>query len=216
IMLELFADQWVISYTFPLAPTAEFVFSEIEVTNKDTGEVSITVAVTNTGGQSGSVSVPLKINQTTEDEKTVTLDAGQSTTVEFIVTKNPGTYIAEINGESSEFTVDGSESNLTGFEYIIIAVVGIGSVIVVVFIFIRKRGPNVQKVLKNHNQLNQEETEVIQFLAEKDGKAFEAEIREHFPQIPRTSLWRLVRRLEKLEIVEVKKIGLENQVILKK
>jgi uncharacterized membrane protein len=34
--------------------------------------------------------------------------------------------------------------------------------------------------------------------------------------MPRTTLWRLVRRLEGLEIVEVKKIGLENQVQLKK
>jgi len=61
-----------------------------------------------------------------------------------------------------------------------------------------------------------EDKAVLEFLAEKDGKAFEAEIREHFPEMPRTSLWRLIKRLEKLEIVEVKKIGLENQVILKK
>jgi uncharacterized membrane protein len=54
------------------------------------------------------------------------------------------------------------------------------------------------------------------FLAEKEGKAFEAEIRQRFPDMPRTSLWRLIRRLEGLEIVEVKKIGLENQVQLKK
>jgi uncharacterized membrane protein len=52
-------------------------------------------------------------------------------------------------------------------------------------------------------------------VAEKEGKAFEAEIRERFLDIPRTSLWRLVRRLEKLEIVQVKKIGLENRVELK-
>jgi uncharacterized membrane protein len=64
--------------------------------------------------------------------------------------------------------------------------------------------------------LKKEDREVIEFLAEKDGKAFEAEIRERFPDMPRTSLWRLVRRLERLEIVEIKKIGLENQVALKK
>ena len=57
---------------------------------------------------------------------------------------------------------------------------------------------------------------MLEFLAEKGGKAFEAEIRERFPEMPRTSLWRLIKRLEKLEVVEVKKIGLENQVILKK
>jgi len=35
--------------------------------------------------------------------------------------------------------------------------------------------------------------------------------------VPRTSLWRLIRRLEGLlELVEIKRIGLENEVHLKK
>ena len=80
----------------------------------------------------------------------------------------------------------------------------------------RKRGINVDKILKANPQLAKEDQDVIRFLAEKDGKAFEAELREKFPDMPRTSLWRLVRRLERLEIVEIKKIGLENQVELKK
>jgi len=44
----------------------------------------------------------------------------------------------------------------------------------------------------------------------------EAEIRERFPGLPRTTAWRLIRRLEKMEIVIVKKIGLQNQIELKK
>lgn len=80
----------------------------------------------------------------------------------------------------------------------------------------RKRRPSIKKVLNANPNLMQEDKAVLEFLAEKDGQAFEAEIRERFPDMPRTSLWRLIKRLEKLEIVEVKKIGLENQVILKK
>jgi uncharacterized membrane protein len=64
--------------------------------------------------------------------------------------------------------------------------------------------------------LQSEDVAVIEFLAQQNGKAFEAEIRQKFPEMPRTTLWRLVKRLEGLEIVEVKKIGLENQVQLKK
>ena len=102
-------------------------------------------------------------------------------------------------------------------EYLIAAVVVVAAAFLSAFIiFRRKRGPNVEKILKSHPQLMQEDRDVIKFLAEKEGKAFEAEIRERFPDIPRTSLWRLVRRLERLEIVEVKKIGLENQVELKR
>jgi uncharacterized membrane protein len=80
----------------------------------------------------------------------------------------------------------------------------------------RKKRFNIKKALNENPQLMTEDREVLQFLAEKEGHAFEAEIRQRFPDMPRTSLWRLVKRLEKLELVEVRKVGLENQVILKK
>jgi len=102
-------------------------------------------------------------------------------------------------------------------EYLIAASVAVVAVFLsALILFRRRRGPNVGKILGAHPELKQEDREVIQFLAEKGGKAFEGEIRERFPDVPRTSLWRLVRRLERLEIVKVKKIGLENQVELKK
>jgi len=87
---------------------------------------------------------------------------------------------------------------------------------IAIFAFKQKRTINVKKILSRHSDLVKEDIAVIEFLAEKDGKAFEAEIRERFPDMPRTSLWRLVRRLEGLEVVEIKRIGLENQVQLKK
>jgi uncharacterized membrane protein len=99
------------------------------------------------------------------------------------------------------------------------AAIGIGVVAAAVLgaIFLmRRKKPNVNKIVKTNPQLMPEDKEVLDFLAEKGGKAFEAEIRVRFPNKPRTSLWRLVRRLERLEIVEVKRVGLENQVELKK
>ena len=100
-----------------------------------------------------------------------------------------------------------------------LAVGAVTAVAVIGFVLVfyrRKKSPNIGQILRVNPQLKSEDRAVIQFLAEKEGKAFEAEIREKFPDMPRTSLWRLVRRLERLEIVEVKKIGLENQVALKK
>ena len=116
---------------------------------------------------------------------------------------------------------DGTEDNgypwTIPLEYLIAAIVAVTAVVLSVLLIVRRRrGPNVEKTMKAYPQLKTEDKEVIEFLAEKGGKAFEAEIRERFPDMPRTSLWRLVRRLERLEIVEVKKIGLENQVQLKK
>jgi uncharacterized membrane protein len=101
-------------------------------------------------------------------------------------------------------------------EYVIVIAAGLIAVVVALLVLKRKRKPNIKKALNANPQLMKEDRAVLEFLAEKEGKAFEAEIRERFPDIPRTSLWRLIKRLEKLEIVEVKKIGLENQVILKK
>ncbi|MFA5363871.1 MAG: CARDB domain-containing protein [Candidatus Bathyarchaeia archaeon] len=219
ITLTLFPDQWEISYTLPITAPTDFQLTDIQITKNDQGEVTVTVKVTNTGTQKGNYDVPLTINDVTEQTKTVTLDAGGSTTVEFKVTKeDPGTYSVEIDGQTSDFTVDGTpfdDSNHFPVEYIVVVVVAIAAVVALLF-FRKKKGPNPENVIKSHEQLNDEEKEVIQFLAEKGGKAFEAEIRDRFPQIPRTSLWRLVRRLEKLDIVAIQKIGLENQVELKK
>jgi uncharacterized membrane protein len=103
------------------------------------------------------------------------------------------------------------------FEYIVaIGIVLAVVLLVVVLVAKRKRRFNLKKAFNENPHLMKDDREVIQFLAEKGGAAFEAEIRAKFPDMPRTSLWRLVKRLEKLEIVEVKKIGLENQVVLKK
>jgi uncharacterized membrane protein len=102
-------------------------------------------------------------------------------------------------------------------EYLYIAIAATAAVALSAFVILwRRKKPSVEKLVKANPQLMKEDQDVLDYLVEKGGKAFEAEIRERFPDMPRTSLWRLVRRLERLEIVEVKKIGLENQVALKK
>lgn len=222
--LSLSASQWEISYVFPLVPAANFQISAFSVTPaevKPGEEVTVSFRITNVGGQTGSHTVFLLINQTVEDSETVTLDKEQSTTVEFKVNRQTlGTYVVEVDGLVHEFTVTTTPSNgapSDGFpiEYIVAALVAVVAVILAVFL-VKRRGYNVEKIFKENSQLNTEERDVIKFLAENDGKAFEAEIRERFPDIPRTSLWRLIRRLEKLDIAKLKKIGLENRVELKK
>ncbi|MCZ2809332.1 MAG: hypothetical protein O2V44_08260 [Candidatus Bathyarchaeota archaeon] len=225
ITLSLFPSQWEISYILPLVPPADFQISDLDVTPSEVEageEVTVSVRITNVGGQTGSYTVPLIINQTTEDTETVTLEKGDSTTTEFkIIKQTPGKYNVEIAGLIDEFTVkaassNGAPSNLIPVEYLVAAAVAVAAIFVAAFFLVRKRGPNVEKIFTAHPQLNKEEKDVIQFLADNERKAFESQIREQFPDIPRTSLWRLVRRLEKLEIVKVEKIGLENQVELKK
>jgi len=132
----------------------------------------------------------------------------------------PGQW--EISYFLSLLPTDGTDYNgapnpTIPIDYLIAAIIAAAAAAISVILIVRRRrGPNVKKTVKAYPQLKKEDKEVIEFLAEKGGQAFEAEIRERYPDMPRTSLWRLVRRLERLEIVEVKKIGLENQVQLKK
>jgi uncharacterized membrane protein len=78
------------------------------------------------------------------------------------------------------------------------------AVLFIVIIFLRRRTGNVT--------LRYEEEEVLRFIKNRGGRALEAELREAFPDIPRTSMWRLVKRLERRGKVKVKKIGLQNVV----
>jgi len=118
---------------------------------------------------------------------------------------------------TDEIDGNGASNTTISIYYLIATTITLVAVVFsTIFIIRRRKGPNVKKTMKAHPHLKKEDKEVIEFLSEKGGQAFEAEIRERFPDMPRTSLWRLVRRLERLEIVEVKKIGLENQVQLKK
>ncbi|GAI11022.1 unnamed protein product, partial [marine sediment metagenome] len=68
--------------------------------------VTITVSVANTGGESGSYTLVLKIDGVKEAEERVTIAAGESQDVSFSVTRDePGTYSVSVDGLSGGFTV---------------------------------------------------------------------------------------------------------------
>jgi uncharacterized membrane protein len=74
---------------------------------------------------------------------------------------------------------------------------------------------DVDKLLEKEKHLRPEEVKVIRFLAEKNGTAFEAEIYEKL-NLPRTSTWRLLKRLEKMAIVDIRKSRRQNIVSIRK
>lgn len=126
-------------------------------------------------------------------------------------------YIIPLQQEDNDDQDDGSSNTAIPLEFLIIGAIIIALTIAILIIFfMRKRKINVKKTINSNPHLSKDDKAVIEFLAEKEGKAFEAEIRQRFPDMPRTSLWRLIKRLEKAEIIEIEKIGLENQVKLKK
>ena len=77
-----------------------------------------------------------------------------------------------------------------------------------------KRVIDVEKILASKPDLRADDKEVLRFLAEAGGEAFEAELRSHF-NLPKTSMWRMVRRLQREGLVGVKKVGGQNLVYIR-
>jgi len=144
-----------------------------------------------------------RIIDTSGDDLTLTLDPAAWEV----------SYVLPLQQENQTIVVIESEGIV---EYVIAGILGTFVISILSLFLVRKRRISIKKALKRNPNLSKDEIEVLEFLAAKDGKAFEAEIRQNFPDMPRTSLWRLVRRLEGLEVLEIKRIGLENQVQLRK
>jgi uncharacterized membrane protein len=218
VTLYLFPSDWEISYILPIISPAMFIISDLTVdpTEAEVGkEVTISVLVSNIGEGEGSYDVVLMINQIVEETKTIVLSSGSSTTVEFkVIKEESGNYDVEISELNSEFIV--KQFPLIPIYAIYLLVIVVVLAVFLLLIFLRRKKPNAEKIIKKYPYLRQEDREVIKFLQQCGSKAFESEIREQFPEMPRTSLWRLVRRLEKMDIVTIKRIGLQNQIILRK
>jgi tetratricopeptide (TPR) repeat protein len=61
-------------------------------------------------------------------------------------------------------------------------------------------------IFYDNPRLRMDDKEVVRYIAENRGELFANEIRERF-DIPRTSLWRMIRRLKEKEILEERKVG---------
>ncbi len=62
--------------------------------------------------------------------------------------------------------------------------------------------------------MREDDKEIVKFISENGGEVFESELRKKFLQ-PRTTMWRAVKRLERLGIVEIYKKDLLNMVKLR-
>ncbi len=71
---------------------------------------------------------------------------------------------------------------------------------------------NIKKIFFDHDTIRLEDREVIKFLAENGGEVYAAEIRERF-DMPRSTAWRLIRRLQGLGIIE--EVRIRNQTLVR-
>ena len=62
--------------------------------------------------------------------------------------------------------------------------------------------------------MREDDKEIVKFISENGGEVFESDLRKKFLQ-PRTTMWRTVKRLERLGVVEIYKKDLLNMVKLR-
>ena len=101
-----------------------------------------------------------------------------------------------------------------------------GSIIAAVIWHLKRKKPSLalaepktevdtKKILGKHKDLRHEEIQVISFLVEKHGKALEAELYEKL-DLPRTTTWRLLKRMQAMGIVDITKSRRQNTISIKK
>ena len=73
---------------------------------------------------------------------------------------------------------------------------------------------DLERLFKEHPELRMDDREVLKYLAENDGEAFAFDIRDRF-DIPRTSAWRMIQRLQRYEVVDERKIGGQSLINIK-
>jgi len=75
--------------------------------------------------------------------------------------------------------------------------------------------PDKETIYKIKPELRQDDKEIIAFIFEKGGQVYESELRKKF-LMPRTTMWRAVKRLEREDVVEIEKIDQQNLIKLRK
>jgi hypothetical protein len=94
-----------------IVPTVREIWEPVTFVTRTGESVTITANIANDGGQEGTYTVELKLNGETVDTTTVTLGAGQSQQVSFILSgMDYGQYQVEVAGLSGDFTVSRSIS----------------------------------------------------------------------------------------------------------
>ncbi|MFB3043237.1 MAG: helix-turn-helix transcriptional regulator, partial [Nitrososphaerales archaeon] len=76
--------------------------------------------------------------------------------------------------------------------------------------YIRRSGRSVRHASVN---LRPEEEEVLRFIREQGGMVLESELRKKFI-LPKTSMWRMAKRLERAGLVKINRVGLQNEIEL--
>jgi len=93
---------------------------------------------------------------------------------------------------------------------------GVAAAILIALVIILFRGRRLAKGRSEEElQLKPEDRDVLRFIEERGGRVSEVELRQKF-NLPKTSMWRLARRLERMGFVRIRRMGMQNEIELVK
>ncbi|MGD9131568.1 MAG: hypothetical protein PVH73_08370 [Candidatus Bathyarchaeota archaeon] len=169
-----------------------------------------------------------------DEERTAGLNEAQALLDQAYSAYNDGNYSEALNlatqaiAEAEEAGIFLSEETDSWLIYGIFGAIVILSIVIFGFFFVRsrkkvqvvevekkKRRIDVERIFMVHKDLLPEEKQAIQFLAENNGEAFEADLYDYL-KLPRTTNWRLVKRLEGMGIIKRSKFRRQNLVRIKR
>ncbi|MBA4453549.1 MAG: helix-turn-helix transcriptional regulator [Nitrosopumilaceae archaeon] len=78
----------------------------------------------------------------------------------------------------------------------------------------KEKSVDPQKIFEYRPDMREDDKKIVQFISENGGQVFESELRKKFLQ-PRTTMWRAVKRLERLGVIEITKKDMQNLVTLR-
>jgi uncharacterized membrane protein len=136
-------------------------------------------------------------------------------------------------------TINPTTPNHSSFDYVTTTIIGgtiVAGALSAVLIIKRKQSKSITSIIQTESipkkqiqtksfdtesifvlrpEMREDDKGIIRFISENGGQAFESELRKKFLQ-PRTTMWRAVKRLERLGVIEINKKDMQNLVKLKK
>ena len=208
-------------------------YVEAETLGYDAKNLAIQINQTATQAQSKIGEAEAAVADAQSNGRTVGLTEAQSLLEDAKNSYNNGNYSEAINlatqaiiraEEADVLLAEGTDSLPV---YGIVAALLVVAIIVFVFFFVRsrrktvvreveekKRRIDVERIFLVHKDLMPEEKQAVQFLAENNGEAFESDLYEYV-KLPRTTTWRLVRRLDRMGIIKRTKFRRQNLIRIK-
>lgn len=201
--LALEAGTWEVSYTLPeeveaALPEPTTTTTQVETTPAATEPTTTPTSFNGTAGQTLIINTTSATLTTTSPSAT-TPPATTTSTAQSPVSTGKTTTISEPTGPSQPL------------DLLLLATLAVMGGLMAAFLWRRRPRRVVSPDLLEG--LRPDDLEVLRYLAERSGSAWESELRDRF-LLPKTSMWRLVRRLERRGLVHVRRVGGQNLVEL--